>query len=58
MGRLFSACNSAFDDGDDDDDDDFDDDDFDYDDYDDDDCGNSAPLFCMQLCFQTSLNLD
>ena len=52
MGRLFSACNSTFDDGDDDDDDDFDD-------NDDDDCGYSAPLFCItQLHFQTSLNLD
>ena len=53
MGRLFSACNSTFDDGDDDDDDD------DFDDNDDDDCGYSAPLFCItQLHFQTSLNLD
>ena len=51
MGRLFSACNSTFDNGDDGDDGD----DVDYDD----DCGNSAPLFCItQIHFQTSLNLD
>ena len=42
-----------------DDDDDNGDDGDDGDDVDyDDDCGNSAPLFCMQLRFQTSLNLD
>jgi len=56
MGRLFSACNSTFDDGDDGDDDD-DADDVDYD-NDDDDCGYSAPLFCTQLHFQPNLNFD
>ena len=65
MGRLFSACNSTFDDGDDGDDDDDidyddnnDDNDVDYDDNDNDDCGYSAPLFCTQLHFQPNLNFD
>ena len=65
MGRLFSACNSTFDDGDDGDDDDDidyddnnDDDDVDYDDNDDDDCGYSAPLFSTQFHFQPNLNFD
>ena len=66
MGRLFSACNSTFDDGndgdDDDDGDDYDDnnddDDVDYDDNDDDDCGYSAPLFSTQFHFQPNLNFD
>ena len=57
MGRLFSACNSTFDDGDDGDDDDVDyddnndDDDVDYDDNDDDDFGYSAPLSTCNSTF-------